>query len=78
MPTVKVNPASTVAEIPTLQEIKKQEEKVYRYRILFLAHQNTPFIEYYRQAWGKSRSELSRIKTLHYFNLKERKEANYA
>lgn len=78
MSTQKVNPASTVAEIPTLQEIKKQEEKVYRYRILFLAHQNTPLVERYRQAWGKSRSELSRIKTLYYFNLKEREEANYA
>ena len=35
MPTVKVNSASTVAEIPTLQGIMKQEEKVNYYKELF-------------------------------------------
>lgn len=76
MRTTKVESASTVAEIPTLREIKKQEEKVYRYRILFLVHQSTPFVEHYRQAWGKARSELSNLQTRYYFNSK--KEVNYA
>ncbi len=35
MSTRNVNPASTVAEIPTLHGIKKQEEKVNYYKELF-------------------------------------------
>ena len=71
MPTVKVNPASTVAEIPTLQGIMKQEKKVNYYKELFLQNLASKEIESYRKVWAKARAELSRMKMEYYFAGKE-------
>lgn len=71
MSTQKVNPASTVAEIPTLQGIMKQEEKVNYYKELFLQNLISKEIESYRKAWAKARAELSRMQMEYYFAGKE-------
>ncbi|MEI3421255.1 MAG: hypothetical protein V8R91_09515 [Butyricimonas faecihominis] len=71
MPTVKVNSASTVAEIPTLQGIMKQEEKVNYYKELFLQNLVSKNIEAYRKTWAKARVELSRMKVEYHFAGKE-------
>ena len=71
MSTRNVNPASTVAEIPTLQVIMKQEEKVNYYKELFLQNLASKEIESYRKAWAKARAELSRMQMVYHFSGKE-------
>ena len=71
MSTRKVNSASTVAEIPTLQGILKQEEIVNYYKELFLQNLVSKEIENYRKTWAKARGELSRMKMEYHFTGKE-------
>ena len=71
MPKNKSRYASTVAEIPTLQGIMKQEEKVNYYKELFLQNLVSKNIEAYRKTWAKARVELSRIKVEYHFAGKE-------
>lgn len=71
MRTTKVNSASTVAEIPTLHGIKKQEEKVNYYKELFLQNLQSKEIESYRKVWAKARAELSRMQMEYHFAGKE-------
>ncbi len=71
MSTRNVNSASTVAEIPTLQGIMKQEEKVNYYKELFLQNLVSKEIENYRKTWAKARAELSRMKVEYHFAGKE-------
>ena len=71
MPTNKSRSASTVAEIPTLQGIMKQEEKVNYYKELFLQYLVSKNIEAYRKTWAKARVELSRMKVEYHFAGKE-------
>ncbi|WP_320998051.1 hypothetical protein [Butyricimonas paravirosa] len=74
MSTTKVEFASTVAEIPTLHGIQKQEEKVNYYKELFLQNLASKNIEAYRKTWAKARAELSRMKMEYHF---ARKEVNH-
>lgn len=71
MSTKKVNSASTVAGIPTLHGIQKQEEKVYYYKDLFLQNLQSKEIESYRKAWAMARAELSRMQMEYHFAGKE-------
>ena len=71
MPTNKSRSASTVAEIPTLHGIQKQEEKVNYYKELFLQNLASKNIEAYRKTWVKARAELSRMKMGYHFAGKE-------
>ncbi|MCB6972534.1 MULTISPECIES: hypothetical protein [Butyricimonas] len=71
MSTTKVEFASTVAEIPTLHGILKQEEKVNYYKELFLQNLASKNIEAYRKTWAKARAELSRMKMEYHFAGKE-------
>ena len=71
MSTQKVNSASTVAEIPTLHGIQKQEEKVNYYKELFLQNLASKNIEAYRKTWAKARAELSHMKMEYHFAGKE-------
>ena len=71
MSTTKVEFASTVAEIPTLHGIQKQEEKVNYYKELFLQNLVSKNIEAYRKTWAKARAELSRMKMEYHFAGKE-------
>ena len=67
MSTKKVNSASTVAEVPTLHGIKKQEEKVNYYKELFLQNLASKNVEAYRKVWAKARAELSRMQMEYHF-----------
>ena len=71
MSTKKVESASTVAEIPTLHGIQKQEEKVNYYKDLFFKNLDTENIEVYRQAWSKARAKLSEMQLSYHFSRKE-------
>lgn len=71
MSTKKVNLASTVAKIPTLHGIQKQEEKVNYYKELFLQNLDSKEIESYRKAWAKARAELSQMQMKYHFAGKE-------